>query len=160
MRRLLPITLLCALLGTAGFSVPALAKDHGHRHHHTVTATTSHHPKTGGGGGASTAAGNRVLNDCGAHGQLTRVYTRAELEKALSQMSASTKQYTNCYDVVQQALLHNVKDGSGGGGSSSSTTTIVIIVVVVLVVLAAIFGGLAVRRRRGGGPPGGSSATG
>lgn len=177
MRRLLPLTLVCALLcGLALSSAPALAKNHHGSSSHSATQTTgqkSSGPTSGkgsgsgshggsgkskskgsGGGGSSAQGGNRVLNDCQAHGQLTHSYTKAELRQALSQMSATTKQYSNCYTVIQQALLHTVKGDSDSGGSSSSTTTIVIIIVVVLVVLAAIFGGLAVRRRRTGGPGG------
>ena len=154
MRRLLPLTLVCALLcGGALSSVPALARTpHVVAHHKASHGSTGHHGKAHHGQGSGSQGGNRVLNDCQSHGQLTQSYTKAELRQALSQMSAATKQYSNCYNVIQQALLHTVKDGSGSGGSGSSSTTIVIIIVVVLVVLAAIFGGLAVRRRRGGGP--------
>ena len=163
MKRLWPLALVCALLSVAVLAGSALGADqhqhqHHHKHHQHHAATHSSGTSTSGGatsqsGGASAKSGQDVLNDCAAHGQLTHSYTPAQLKEALSEMSAATKQYSNCFDVIQRALLHGVKntDDPSGGSGGSSTTTIVIIVVIVLVVLAAIFGGLAVRRRRAGG---------
>jgi hypothetical protein len=115
------------------------------------------------------AAGNAIINDCQANGQLTHPYTVAQLRHALSVMPASVKQYTSCFDVVQNALVsarkHNGTAPAGGGsskgGGSSFLPTPVIIILVVLILAALTFGALAIRRRRAGiddGPdPGGPS---
>jgi hypothetical protein len=114
------------------------------------------------------AAGNAIINDCQANGQLTHPYTVKQLRHALSVMPASVKQYTSCFDVVQNALVsarkHNgtaPASGAKGGGGSSFLPTPVIIVLVVLILAALTFGALAIRRRRGGidggEEPGGSA---
>jgi hypothetical protein len=101
------------------------------------------------------AAGNAIINDCQAHGQLTHPYTVGQLRHALSVMPASVKQYTSCSDVVQSALVsarkHNGKlPVSTSGGGSSFLPTPVIIILVVLILGAVTFGALAIRRRRSG----------
>ena len=103
------------------------------------------------------AAGNAVINDCQANGQLTHPYTVGQLRHALSVMPASVKQYTSCFDVVQNALVsarkHNgtaPASGSSKGGGSSFLPTPVIIILVVLILAALTFGALAIRRRRTG----------
>ena len=169
MRTRLALILTCALTVLGVFTVPALgAKDHGSRTATTTTrtSTTTPHTKTtkskatksktaaaAGTAGVSVASATAVLNDCNAHGELTHQYSRAQIKKALAIMSSATSQYSDCSDVLHNALAHNIApaDVNGSGGSGSSTTTIVIIVVVVLLLLAAIFGGLVIRRRRGGG---------
>jgi hypothetical protein len=101
------------------------------------------------------AAGNAIINDCQANGQLTHPYTVRQLNHALSVMPASVKQYTSCFDVVQNALVsarkHNgtAPAGGGNGGGSSFLPTPVIIILVVLILAAVTFGALAIRRRRG-----------
>jgi hypothetical protein len=112
---------------------------------------------------ALAAGGNPVTNDCEANGQLTHSYTLAELQHALAVMPASTKQYTNCYDVIQNALIKARKNGSGGAGSSSGGSflpTPVIVILVLLILAAVTFGALAARRRRGPGGPGGAGPGG
>ena len=101
---------------------------------------------------AGAAGGNAIINDCLSNGRLTQHYTPKEIRQALAQMSASTKQYTSCQDVLQNALLHpnSLPGGSGSGGGGSFLPTPVIIVLVVLVLGAVTFGALAVRRRRTG----------
>jgi hypothetical protein len=100
------------------------------------------------------AAGNAIINDCQANGQLTHPYTVRQLNHALSVMPASVKQYTSCFDVVQNALVsarkHNgTAPASGGnGGGSSFLPTPVIIILVALILAAVTFGALAIRRRR------------
>jgi hypothetical protein len=103
------------------------------------------------------AAGNAIINDCQANGQLTHPYTVRQLRHALSVMPASVKQYTSCFDVVQNALVsarkHNgtaPASGSSKGGGSSFLPTPVIIILVVLILAALTFGALAIRRRRAG----------
>jgi hypothetical protein len=99
------------------------------------------------------AAGNPIINDCEANGQLTHSYTLAQLRHALAVMPASVKQYTNCYDVIQKALIEARRTGSAGPATSSSggsfLPTPVIIVLVVLVLGALALAGLALARRRG-----------
>jgi hypothetical protein len=103
------------------------------------------------------AAGNAIINDCQANGQLTHPYTVRQLRHALSVMPASVKQYTSCFDVVQNALVsarkHNgtaPPSGSSKGGGSSFLPTPVIIILVVLILAALTFGALVIRRRRTG----------
>jgi hypothetical protein len=116
---------------------------------------------------AAAAAGNPIINDCQANGQLTHPYTLSQLRHALAVMPASVKQYTNCYDVIQQALIQARKTGTAGPAASSSSgssflPTPVLIVLIVLVVGAVGLAVLAVMRRRrsgggqgsGGEPPG------
>jgi hypothetical protein len=101
---------------------------------------------------AATAASNPVITDCVDHGRLTQSYTAAQLKFALSTMSAETKQYTDCVDVINNALpvaIARGKNGGGGGGSGGSfLPTPVIVIIVVLALAGATFGALAVRRRR------------
>jgi len=102
------------------------------------------------------AAPNPVITDCNAHGGLSQHYTVAELRAALNAMSATVKEYTNCYDVINRALLAAISGqhlgGGGSGGSGGSLLpTPVIVILVALVLAAATFGAIAVRRRRG--PP-------
>ena len=103
------------------------------------------------------AAGNAIINDCQSNGQLTHPYTVRQLRHALSVMPASVKQYTSCFDVVQNALVsarkHNgiaPASGSSKGGGSSFVPTPVIIILVALILAALTFGALAIRRRRSG----------
>ena len=160
MRRLAPLTLVCALLCLLLSARPSLGAvvHHPPRHATLVAAVTtsasqtSSRPAAGAdpaGGKATSRDGLKVLNDCQEHGQLTHTYPVAWLRKALSMMSSDTAQYSNCSTVLHQAILGSIHPGSGGSGGSGGST-IVIIVVVVLVILAALLGGLALRRRRGG----------
>jgi hypothetical protein len=99
-------------------------------------------------GAALAAAGNGVINDCEANGRLTHTYTRDELRHALAVMPASVKTYTNCYDVLNQALLSNTPTGggSGSGGGGSFLPTPVIVILVALILGGVTFGALAIRR--------------
>jgi hypothetical protein len=102
----------------------------------------------------ASAASNPVLTDCVAHGALTKTYTISALRQALSTMSAATKEYTNCSDVINRALAAAVSTGGGRGtgssGSGSFLPTPVIVILVILILAAVSFGALAIRRRRGG----------
>jgi hypothetical protein len=117
-----------------------------------------------GAAAAAAAAQSPVVGDCVAHGQLTQTYSAGELKTGLSTMSADIKEYTDCYDVIQRALLNEVgksnpvgsASGSGSGGSFLPTPVIVALVLLALGVVT--FGAIAVRRRgtppeQGGGPP-------
>jgi hypothetical protein len=110
-------------------------------------------------------AGNAIVNDCQSNGQLTHTYSLSQLRHALAVMSATTKQYTNCADVVQAAITKakNRTGGAGSGGSGGSFLPTPVIVILVLLILALVtFGALAIRRRRadaaGVGGPGGPAA--
>lgn len=108
------------------------------------------------------AAGDPIINDCETNGQLTRVYTLAELRHALNTMPASIKEYTNCYDVISRAIIQARRSGTGKGGATGGSggsflPTPVIVILAVLIVAALSFGALALRRRRSGG---GTSSSG
>lgn len=103
---------------------------------------------------AAHAATSPAVADCTAHGRLTHHYTVAQLHSALSQMPADVQEYTNCYAIIQRALLAGVSSPAGrhsDSGTSSSGGSFLptpVIVVIVLVALAGAAGvALAVRRR-------------
>ena len=134
------MALICTLLAIAAGAGPVLANP-----------MVRHHGSAREGASVSPAVGDAVINDCWSHGQFTRRWTHAELEKARSMLSAATDQYSDCRPVIDKALvkgisLSNVSGGSGGG----SGTTIVIALVAVLVALSALSGGLAIRRGHSG----------
>jgi hypothetical protein len=109
---------------------------------------------------AEASSSSRVINDCNTHGRLTGHYSVSQLHDALSRMPAVVKEYTDCYDVVQRALLagvagsHPTNSGGSGGSGGSFLPTWLIVVLVLLALAAATLGALAVRRR-GTGPPAG-----
>jgi hypothetical protein len=103
------------------------------------------------------AGANPVINDCLTHpGGLTGNYTVAELQHALQVMSAETKEYTDCSDVIHRAILVAIGKVKGTAPTKSDSGSFLptpVIVVLVLLLLAAVtFGAIAIRRRRGGGP--------
>ena len=100
----------------------------------------------------ASAALSGAVADCNAHTRLTHTYTAAELRMALNTMPADVKEYTDCYDVIQRALLADIggikANGSGSGdGGSSFLPTPLLIVLGVLVVGAGVFAVIAYRRR-------------
>ncbi len=101
-------------------------------------------------GAALGAGGNAIISDCEANGRLTHAYTRQELSHALAVMPSSVRTYTNCYDVIEQALTSKTpgSGGAGSGGGGSFLPTPVIVILVVLVLGGVTFGALAIRRRR------------
>lgn len=102
---------------------------------------------------ASAAAPNPTA-DCNANGRLTAHYTATSLRQALATMPADTKEYTDCYDVIQRTLLADLGQlkGSGSGGSGGSfLPTPVLIILLVLVLAGAGFATVALRRRAGTG---------
>jgi hypothetical protein len=99
---------------------------------------------------AAAAGLSPPVADCEAHGQLTRSYSAAELRQALSTMPAEVAEYTNCTDVINQALLaeiHGLKSGGSSGGGGSFLPVWVIAILAVLAVTAAGSAALAVRNR-------------
>jgi hypothetical protein len=107
------------------------------------------------------AGGNPIINDCQLHGQLTQNYSLAQLQYALHHIPPSVNEYGNCYDVIQEAIIHKRKGepiGPVRSGGGSFLPTPVIIILVVLVLAALAFTGMALRARRmdddgGGSPP-------
>jgi hypothetical protein len=98
------------------------------------------------------AAESPVVTDCNAHGQLTHHYTPDQLRTALNTMPPTVKEYTNCYDVINTALLSQIGGGSGGGsaGKSSGGSFLpvwLIIVLAVLIVGGGTYALLAYRRQ-------------
>lgn len=103
-------------------------------------------------GPAAGAGGNPIINDCEANGQLTQDYPLGRLQYALSHLPASIKQYGDCYDVIQEAIIRKGRGrlvGTAQGGGGSFLPTPVIIVLAVLVLAALGFTGMALRARRG-----------
>jgi hypothetical protein len=104
-------------------------------------------------GTASGAAPNPTA-DCNANSRLTQHYTPTQLREALATMPADTKEYTNCYDVIQRALLSELGQlkGSGSGSSGSSFLPTPVLVLLIVVVLGgAALATVALRRRTAGG---------
>jgi hypothetical protein len=99
----------------------------------------------------ASAALSGAVADCNTHTRLTQTYTAAQLRTALNTMPADVKEYTDCYDVIQRALLADIggikADSGGGGGGSSFLPTPLLIVLGVLVVAAGVFAVIAYRRR-------------
>jgi hypothetical protein len=92
--------------------------------------------------------------DCYSHQRLTRNYTEGQLRQGLATMPAYIREYSDCYDLLNRALLQMIgklpgADTSGGGGSFLPTWLIVLLIV--LVVGAGGFGAFALRNR-GRGP--------
>jgi hypothetical protein len=101
---------------------------------------------------AQAAGLSPAVADCNTHAALTHHYTVAQLRNALATMPADIKEYTNCPDVIQRALLAQIGGVTGSGGSGSGGGSFLptpLIVVLVLLILAG--GGFAVYawRRRG-----------
>ena len=104
---------------------------------------------------ASASAAGKLppaVADCNAHARLTSHYTAAQLRSALNAMPADIKEYTNCYDVIQKALLAQIgsiggNGGDSGGGGSSFLPTPLLIVLIVLVLAAIAFAIVALRQR-------------
>jgi hypothetical protein len=99
------------------------------------------------------AATSPPVADCSSHGRLTRSYSVAQLQTALTTMPADIQEYTNCYDVIKRALLARASSTSHSGGGSDSKSsgsflpTPVIVVLVLVVLAGGTLGVLASRRR-------------
>ena len=92
-----------------------------------------------------------AVADCNTHNGLTGHYSVAQLRTALATMPADIKEYTNCYDAIQQQLLAQLsgvkgKGGSGQGGGSFLPTPVIVILALV-VVGGAGFAAYAYRQR-------------
>jgi hypothetical protein len=103
----------------------------------------------------ASASPSRVLSDCNFHAQLTQRYSAGDLQGALSTMGADQKEYTDCYDVIQRALLADlgrihpatIHAQDAGGSSFLTTPTIVLIGAVGFAAGAVAFLGVRGRRK-------------
>jgi hypothetical protein len=108
-------------------------------------------------GATASAATSPVIADCNAHSQLTQHYTVAQLRNALNTMPPTVKEYTNCYDVINRALLAQVGSGSGGGGSAGNGSggsflpAWLIVVLVLLILGGGAYAFIAYRRQAAAG---------
>jgi hypothetical protein len=101
---------------------------------------------------AAAGASSPVIADCNLHGHLTQRYSVSQLHTALIEMPADVQEYTDCYDVIQRALLAQVSGVHRGGKTSAASSgsflpTPVIIGLALVVVAGGIAGGLALGRR-------------
>jgi hypothetical protein len=117
-------------------------------------------------GASSNGGAQAAIADCNDHQALTQHYSAATLREALAIMPAAVREYSNCYDVIEKALLAEVGTSSGSQsattGSSSGGSVLptwLIIVIVILALAALTFGALAIRRRRVEGPGGPDSPS-
>jgi hypothetical protein len=109
------------------------------------------------------AALSGPVRDCNAHNAQTQHYTIPQLRGALATMPADIKEYTSCYQVIQNQLFQQLgiikpRGGSGGGGGSSATMPLIVGLIAILL----IGGSLAYRasRRRAPDEPPGPDAPG
>jgi hypothetical protein len=115
-------------------------------------------------GAATSGTPSQAISDCNSHDRLTAYYSPSVLRAALAQMPSDVKEYTDCYDVIEQQLFKQLgQSGSGSATAPSSSgssflPTWLIIVIVVLGLAAITFGAIAFRRRSGG--PGGPGSGG
>lgn len=102
---------------------------------------------------ASAAGLSPPVADCQLHGRLTGNYSAAELRSALAGMPAYIREYSDCANILQQALLQKIGRLNGGGssGGGSFLPTWLIVVLAILVLAGAGFG-IAALRNRGRGP--------
>lgn len=78
---------------------------------------------------APAAQANTVIADCNDDGRLDRDYSRSELKKALENLPTDIDEYSNCRDVITQALDAKLsgrddKRGGGGGGGAGHQAAI------------------------------------
>src|SRR5579859_1268514 len=89
------------------------------------------------GAGALAAGPSLALEpawqDCNLHERLTHNYTPSQIQDSLAHMPADVLQYSNCYDVLHQALAADLAKlraaGSGGSGGSFLPTPVLIVLV-------------------------------
>ena len=92
--------------------------------------------------------------DCNLHGgRLTKSYTAAQLKNGLATMPVDIREYSGCYDVLQQALLAQIH-GLNGVGSAGGGSFLPVWMIVVLGLLGVGAGGFGIVawRNRGSSP--------
>lgn len=65
------------------------------------------------------AGGPDPAQDCAQHLRLTRSYTRQQLQHALNNLPSDVQEYSQCYDIIQQAELAAATGHRPGGGGGS-----------------------------------------
>jgi hypothetical protein len=101
-----------------------------------------------------TLAAQSPVDDCNVHAALTRHYTVVELRNALTTMPPTVKEYTNCFDLINHALLAQIgTPGGGSAGKSSGGSFLPVWLIVILGLLIVGGGGYALLafRRQGAG---------
>ena len=112
-------------------------------------------------GAATGGTPSQAISDCNSHDKLTAYYSPSVLRAALARMPSDVKEYTDCYDVIEQQLFKEIGKTKPGplahspSSSSSFLPTWLIVVIVGLALAAITFGAIAIRRRSSGpaGPP-------
>jgi protein-disulfide isomerase len=93
-----------------------VALGHGRSATHPTSSLKNSHPQL-----------SAALADCMAHGGLTRTYSRAQITRALAEMSTAERKYTNC-PVVLRAALHiastKPRPGAAAALSAESVRTL------------------------------------
>jgi len=64
---------------------------------------------------------SQIYRDCEDNGSLSGHYSRAELQAALNDLPSEAAEYSDCQDLIQQALLH-VSSSPGGHHTGSHST--------------------------------------
>ncbi|WP_249009692.1 hypothetical protein [Conexibacter sp. DBS9H8] len=108
------------------------------------------------------AAGAGTLSpiaDCQAHGGVLTVnYSTRELQRALSEMSVSVREYTTCYTAISDELNlrlgHAVKPigdsaSKTSSGSGGSGTAVLVVILAAVVLAGGSSAAWAAHRRRG-----------
>lgn len=75
---------------------------------------------------AAHASYSDLLSDCADDEQIQGHYSAGDYANALKHMPSDAKEYTGCYDVIQQAqraAAAGTGSGSGSGGTTSGGTT-------------------------------------
>jgi hypothetical protein len=103
-----------------------------------------------------------VTADCNTHTRLTKHYSVDELRNALATMPADVKEYTSCYQIIEDQLYHQLgKPVPGSAGSSSGGSAISAPILIVIIVVIVVGGALAYAAwRRGGEGDGGGDGDG
>lgn len=107
-----------------------------------------------GGLAAEARAENPAVVDCNHHNMLTRSYSVARLRNALATMPPDVREYTSCYQVIDDQLLRQLGQkipGGAGVASTSSGGSLIstpLLIVVIVIVLGGGAGAYVAYRRR------------
>lgn len=66
------------------------------------------------------SASSTIYKECEDNGQITGHFTRAQLQSALGALPSEVSEYSDCQDLIQQALLRAASP-NGGGRNANST---------------------------------------
>lgn len=105
-------------------------------------------------GAQSAIAARSPLSDCNAHNALTHHYSVAQLRHALATMPAEVREYTACYQIINDQMLRQLGQripGSSGGDSNSSGGSLISTPLLIVLIVIVVGGGgaaLAAYRRR------------